>query len=172
MALRPAKCYRKLKRPNTRQSKKRPRKGYVKGVPYPKITRFETGNSRKKFSAKAVLVSRAGVQIRHNALEAARVSANRILTEGLGEDGYFLKVLVYPHHVMRENPLATGAGADRYQTGMRLSFGNPIGLAARVKEGQNLIEARFAKGKEAIVKNALKVASSKLPVKTRILTGQ
>ena len=62
----------------------------------------------------------------------------------------------------------TGAGADRYQTGMRLSFGNPIGLAARVKEKQRLVEVRFSKGKEGVVKKALKIASSKLPVKCKI----
>jgi len=167
MALRPARCYRKLERPYTRQSRRKPRKGYVKGVPYPKITKFETGNARKKFSAKALLVAQEGVQIRHNALEASRVSTNRILLDGLGEDGYFMKVLIYPHHVMRENPLATGAGADRYQTGMRLSFGNPIGLAARVKAGQNIMEVRFTKGREQVVKKALRVASSKLPVRCR-----
>jgi len=168
MAIRPAKCYRKLERPNTRQSKKRPKKGYVKGVPSSKITKFEVGNAKKKFSANAYLISQAGVQIRHNALEASRVSANRVLQDGLGEDGYFFKVLVYPHHVMRENPLATGAGADRYQTGMRLSFGNPIGLAARVMDNQRIMEVRFNKGKEKFVKNALRIASSKLPVKCRI----
>lgn len=169
MAIRPAKCYKKLERPYTRQSKKRPKKGYVKGVPYPKITKFETGNAKKKFPARALLVAQSDVQIRHNALEASRVSTNRILLESLGEDGYFLKILIYPHHVMRENPLATGAGADRYQTGMRLSFGNPIGLAARVKAGQKIIEVRFNKGKESVVKNALRIASTKLPVKCKMV---
>jgi large subunit ribosomal protein L10e len=169
MAIRPAKCYRKLERPYTRQSRRRPKKGYVKGVPYPKITKFEVGNAKKKFSAKAFMISEGDVQIRHNALEASRVAANRVLTDELGEDGYFLKVLIYPHHVMRENPLATGAGADRYQTGMRLSFGNPIGLAARVREKQNIMEVRFSKGKEGAVKKALKIASSKMPVKCRVV---
>lgn len=169
MAIRPAKCYRRLERPYTRQSKRRPKKGYVKGVPYPKITKFETGKSKKKFSATAMLVAQGDVQIRHNALEASRVSTNRILLDDLGDDGYFLKVRIYPHHVMRENPLATGAGADRYQTGMRLSFGNPIGLAARVRAGQKIIEVRYNKGKDGVVKKALKIASTKLPVKCKIV---
>jgi large subunit ribosomal protein L10e len=168
MAIRPARCYRKPERPYTRQSKRRPRKGYVKGVPYPKITKFETGNAKKEFSARALLIAQDDVQIRHNALEASRVSTNRILLNELGDDNYFMKVLIYPHHVMRENPLATGAGADRYQTGMRLSFGNPIGLAARVKAGQKIIEIRFNKGKEQTVKKALRIASSKLPVKCKV----
>ncbi|RLI97998.1 MAG: 50S ribosomal protein L16 [Candidatus Aenigmatarchaeota archaeon] len=167
MAIRPAKCYRKLERPYTRQSRRKPRKGYVKGVPHPKIVKFETGNSKKDFSSKALLIAEDGVQIRHNALEASRIAANKVLNDSLGDDGYFLKVLIYPHHVMRENPLATGAGADRYQTGMRLSFGNPIGLAARVKPGQKVMEIRFDRGIKT-VKKALRIASSKLPVKCKI----
>ena len=172
MAIRPAKCYRRLKRPNTRTSKRKPKKGYVKGVPYPKITKFTTGNKLKDFSEKAYLVSGGSQLFRHNALEAARVSANRILNDTLGVDMYMLKILIYPHHVMRENPLATGAGADRYQTGMRKSFGNPIGLAARVKTDQNVIEVNYMKGKEITVKKALRIAASKLPAKCKIVMNE
>ena len=168
MALRPAKCYRKLERPYTRQSRKKPRKSYVKGVPYPKITRFETGKVKKKFGLTMHLVAVDEGQIRHNALEATRVAANKVMLEGAGEDGYFMKVLLYPHHVLRENALATGAGADRFQTGMRKSFGKPIGTAARVKKGQKLIEIRTNKSKKDFAKRALKIAAYKLPVKCRI----
>jgi len=70
--LRPAKCYRKLERPYTRQSRKKPRKGYVKGVPDPKIRKFEMGDAKKKFSLKAKLISSNGVQIRHN--ERSRIT--------------------------------------------------------------------------------------------------
>jgi len=167
-SLRPARCYRKLERPNTRISHRKPRRGYVKGVPDPKIHRFEMGNVKKKFSMKAFLVSNDSVQIRHNALEAARVSANKGMSE-VGTDNYFLKILIYPHHVMRENPLATGAGADRFQTGMRKSFGRPIGLAARVKENQSIIEIRFDSDKQNVAKKALKTASSKIPAKCSIV---
>ena len=164
MGLRPGKCYSTLKRPYTRVSTHKPRKSYVKGVPYPKIRSFEMGRPNPEFSAKLSLVAKYGVQIRHNALEAARVAANKVLEKEAGNGLYFLKVLVFPHHVLRENPIATGAGADRYQTGMRLSFGNPIGTAARVKKGQHIIEARVMPSKKNVAKKALKVASSKLPV--------
>ncbi len=53
---------------------------------------------------------------------------------------YKFKIKVYPHHHIRENPLASGAGADRMSTGMKKSFGKVIGLAARVKEGQEVME--------------------------------
>ena len=163
MALRPAKCYRRLERPNTRISKRKPRRGYVKGVPALKIHRFETGKPKPQFTTKMFLVSKNPVQIRHNALEAGRVALSKSLAKLIGEDAYFLKVLIYPHHILRENPLATGAGADRFQTGMRKSFGRPVGAAARVKSGQRILEIRISPGQENSGKKALKVASSKMP---------
>ncbi len=166
--LRPAKCYRKLERPFTRQSRKKPRKGYAKGVPGKKINKFEVGDPNKSFSLTAELVAKDGVQIRHNALEAARVTANKYLTKILGNE-YFLKVLVYPHHVLRENPTATGAGADRFQTGMRKAYGRTIGTAAQVKPGQRVMQIRADKTQRMVLKEALRRASSKLPTKTTIV---
>jgi large subunit ribosomal protein L10e len=167
--IRPGRCYSTLKRPYTRVSKHKPRKSYVKGVPFPKIRSFEVGKPKPEYSVRAFLVTKKAVQIRHNALEAARISTNKTLESKIGLDMYFMKVLVFPHHVMRENPMATGAGADRYQTGMRLSYGKPIGTAARVKKGQNIIEVRVPPGKEAAAKRALKIASSKIPVPCSIV---
>ena len=127
MALRPAKCYRRLKRPNTRVSLRKPRRGYVKGVPEPKIHRFLAGNKKRDFPKVMRLVARQAVLIRHNALEATRIALNKNLETKLGKDAYLMRILVYPHHVMRENPLATGAGADRFQTGMRKAFPDEMG---------------------------------------------
>ncbi|MCK4335286.1 MAG: 50S ribosomal protein L16 [Candidatus Aenigmarchaeota archaeon] len=163
MALRPARCYRRLERPNTRISKRKPRRSYVKGVPALKIHRFETGKPKPHFTLRMFLVSKNPVQIRHNALEAGRVALSKSLAKLVGEDTYFLKVLIYPHHVLRENPLATGAGADRFQTGMRKSFGRPVSAAARVRSGQRIIEIRIPPGQENSGKKALKIASSKMP---------
>lgn len=167
--LRPARCYRSLERPYTRQSRSKPRKGYVKGVPEIKIHRFEMGNRHKPFPKRLSLASGMGMQVRHNALEAARMAAHKVMVNGVGEEGYFMKILVYPFHVLRENALATGAGADRYQTGMSLSFGKPIGSAARVRRGQLLISVWCEAGKEAVAKRALKVASYKIPGACRVV---
>jgi large subunit ribosomal protein L10e len=167
MALRSAKCYRKLEKPYTRVSFKKPRRSYVKGVPALKIHRFEAGEKDKKFSKTIYLVAKKAVQIRHNALEAARVLATKTLAKHAGEGNYFFKVLIYPHHVLRENPLATGAGADRFQTGMRKSFGRPISSAARVRENQKVLEVRV--DNENAGKRALKAASSKLPTPCLII---
>lgn len=170
MGIRPAKCYKALERPYTRQSQRKPRKGYVKGVPHSKITKFESGDKKKKYELVFYLIANQSVQIRGNALEAARQAASKILTDDAGLENCFLKIMVFPHHVLRENALATGAGADRFQTGMRQSFGNPIGTAARVKAGQKLIEIKIDRLKMMAAKKALKVASSKLPLKTTIVS--
>ncbi|MEE9323546.1 MAG: 50S ribosomal protein L16 [Candidatus Aenigmarchaeota archaeon] len=163
MSLRPAKCYRKWERPNTRISKRKPRRSYVKGAPALKIHRFESGTRKPQFTTRMFLVSKNPVQIRHNALEAARVAVSKTLAKLVGEDTFFLKIMVYPHHILRENPLATGAGADRFQTGMRKSFGRPVGAAARVRKDQRILEIRIPPGNENHGKKALKVASSKMP---------
>lgn len=169
MGLRPGKCYRRFERPYTRQSIRVPKKGYVKGVPKAKITEFELGQ-KADYPKALYLISERDVQIRHNALESARVSAVQIIEKGLGKGtGFFLKVRVYPHHVLRENALATGAGADRFQQGMRMSFGKPIGTAARVRAGQKIIEVRTAEINIPKVKEALKQASYKLPTPCKIL---
>ena len=169
MGLRPAKCYRSLERPYTRVSIHVPRKSYVKGVPGGKIHRFEMGKRLPAYTLRVDLVAERGVQIRHNALEAARVAANKGLDKWVGTEAYFLKILAYPHHVLRENPLATGAGADRFSTGMRLSFGNPIGTAARVFPGDSIMSVWIEPSKIAAAQRAFKVAASKVPTPCRIV---
>jgi len=138
-------------------------------VPKPKITEFELGQ-KADYEKSVRLVAERDVQIRHNALESARISAVQLLEKSLGKGtGFFLKVRIYPHQVLRENALATGAGADRFQQGMRMSFGKPIGTAARVHAGQEIIEVRTNTGNLAVTKNALKQASYKLPTPCRIV---
>jgi large subunit ribosomal protein L10e len=169
MALRPAKCYRKLERPYTRRSMRKPKKGYVKGVPDKKIHRFEMGDPKKPYPLRAFLVAERGVQVRHNALESARVTTNKYMENNVGKENFFMKILIFPHHVMRENALATGAGADRFSEGMRRAFGKPIGMAARVSAGQRLMELRTIENKEAFLKEAFRRASMKFPTPCRIV---
>ena len=163
MGLRPAKCYKRHKRAYTRVSIRRPRKSYVKGVPVPKIHRFEMGNKKKTFPVTLYLVAKQAVNIRSNAMEAARISITKAL-EKAGPENYFIKILPFPHQVMRENPLATGAGADRFQSGMKKSFGKPIGKSARIKPGKALFTIYFEKPHMAAAKEALRKATSKFPI--------
>ena len=142
-------------------------KKFAPGAPNPKVARFTTGKSRTDYDYMVRLVSLGRVQVRHNALEAARVACNKSVALQ-GEENYFLKVVVYPHIILRENKMIATAGADRLQEGMRKAFGKPIGLAARVNIGTTVLELslkaeNYEKGKEAMI-----AAATKLPMKTRM----
>ena len=167
MALRPGRTTRAKKKPWTRVSRRKPRKSYAVGVPYSKIHTFDMGNTEKKFDSNLWLVADRSVQIRSNALEAARVVSNKLLEKTI-PGNYFLKILVYPHQVLREHSLATGAGADRFSSGMRKAFGKPSGLAAVVNKGQNIMWLKVDKKNLALGRKALKRASMKLPIGCRI----
>jgi large subunit ribosomal protein L10e len=167
MALRPGRTTRKMERPYTRVSKRVPRKSYVVGVPVSKIHQFEMGDRKGEYDTVLYLVAKQSVQIRHNALEAARIVAGKFLDKMLGTS-YFFKILLFPHHVIREKPIATGAGADRYSQGMRLSFGKPTGTAVQIKKGQKLILLRIKKENLEIGKVALKKAGLKISTPIRI----
>jgi large subunit ribosomal protein L10e len=169
--LRPARCYHKInKKPFTRISIRRPRRSYVKGVPPSKIHQFEIG-VRKNYASKYYLTSLEDVQLRTNALEAARVTITKCLSKRLGEENFFFKILPYPHHVLRENAMATGAGADRFSDGMRRSFGKPIGQAARIRANQNVFMVQVPANSEKFVKEAFERTAKKLSGSYKIVTA-
>jgi large subunit ribosomal protein L10e len=143
-------------------------KVYSPGAPNSKIARFSTGTANPDYDYILKLVSTEKVQIRHNALEAARVAANKKLTP-IGETAYFLRVKVYPHVILRENRMIATAGADRLQEGMRKAWGKPMGLAARVMPGSPILELQVMKENLEKAKDAMKSASTKLPMPTEIV---
>lgn len=165
--LRRAVAYRRLERPYTRKSRYK-KKNYVRATPVSKIVRYDMGDLTKEFPLKYDLVSKSDIQIRHNAIESARLTAIRLLEKKLGKNGFNMRIKIYPHHILRENPLATGAGADRMSTGMKMSFGKPIGIAARVMKEQTIISLSVNPTNEKTAKLALKRASYKLPCSCRI----
>ena len=130
------------------------------------------GNVHGDFDTTVTLEADRNLNIRHNALEAARMTSNKHLEKALGRKGYFLKIRTYPFHVMRENPLASGAGADRMSTGMKKSFGKIIGAAARVKSGQVILEVRVPKSQLKVARQALKRASAKFSCTGKIRTTE
>src|SRR3989344_7762394 len=141
MALRKSSAYSKRPaRAYTRKSKKKS-KSYIKTIPNSKIVKFKmgdiTGYDSMKFPISLIVRSKERVQMRDNAIEEARQYLNRFLQTKIGKE-FYLEVKIYPHHVLRENKMLTGAGADRMQTGMSQSFGKTIGRAALVKNGQVL----------------------------------
>jgi large subunit ribosomal protein L10e len=141
---------------------------FVKGFPPPKINKFTMGDTKAKFEYEARLIALEGAQIRHNALEAARVATNHELMEKLANN-YCLRVQPYPHTILRENKMIFGAHADRLSDGMRGSFGKPIGTAARVKPDQTIITVNVNANGVEVAKRALKLGSTKLPIPCRII---
>lgn len=154
--------YRRLERPYTRISKYR-ELSYVRARPHNKIVKFDVGNLNTDFQFSIRLKANDNLQIRDNAIEAARQSSNRYLVTKTGKMGFHLKIRTYPHHILRENPLASGAGADRMSTGMKNSFGKSIGIAAQIKKGQVIMQADVKKEHVQFAKDAMKRAAHKFP---------
>lgn len=162
MARKPGKMYRSIKQHAYT------RREYMGGVPTSRITQFVMGNKTEVFPAKLSLTANERCQIRHTALESARITANRCLEKKAGVTDYRLHILVYPHHVVRENKQATGAGADRVSQGMRASFGKAVGTAARVETNQVIMTVETLEKNFDFAREALHKASSKLPTSCKI----
>jgi large subunit ribosomal protein L10e len=162
MTKKPAKMYREVKgRAYTRRK-------YMGGVPGNRIVQYEMGNKTGEFPLEINLIAKEACQVRHISLEAARIAANRYIQKKAGVSNYHLKIAVYPHHVLRENKVAVGAGADRISDGMRGSFGSLVGTAARVKRGQTMIIIRTTDSYLRHAKAALRKAGIKVPTPCRI----
>jgi len=162
MVRKPGKMYRNISK------KAYTRREYMGGVPGSKVVQFDMGNLSQEFPMAISLAVEEACQIRHTALEAARISINRHLIKDVGRMNYRLKLRVFPHHVLRENKQATGAGADRVSEGMRLSFGKAVGTAARMATGQEVYTVYTTPQYLAQVKNALRSGGHKLPSPTYV----
>ncbi|MCL5786788.1 MAG: 50S ribosomal protein L16 [Candidatus Marsarchaeota archaeon] len=162
MKLRPARCVRGINsQPWARYSVKKPRKNYIKALPHTSLLVFKMGTDREDYNKVMTLEADQQVQLRSNALEAARQVANKFL-EGSIVNNYRFRILVYPHNVVREKKRAMGAGADRISQGMTLSFGSPSSVAARVYKNQRIFEVKLNEANKEVGRVALKRAASKL----------
>jgi large subunit ribosomal protein L10e len=176
MGLRKAASYsKKIVVPYTRKSKVKS-KAYIKAVPNADIAKYSMGNevwlNIGKLPCQLTLITTENVQIRDNALEACRQFLNKkIETAYPGQ--FYIRVLVHPHHIQRENKMLTGAGADRMQTGMALSFGKAVDRAAILKKGKGIFYiAVVDKKAEQFVRKMLGTIRAKLPCKTQIVSGK
>ena len=138
------------------------RKQYIKGKPQIKIAKFQ-GGQQGDYDFSVQLLINEKMQITHMAIESTRLAANKTLEKTTGETGYFSKLRIYPHVLLRENKMIAAAGADRLQEGMRRAFGKAVSLAARVKRGQCIMEMQVKKEHLEAAKKALKGACVKLP---------
>ena len=171
MGLRPAKCIRGVtKKPWTRFSKCKPKKSYIKSMPHRDLNQYRMGVSKPDYDVCYDFVAKESVTLRDNAIESARTSANKELETKIPESYYFI-VRSYPHMVIRENKMVSGAGADRIQKGMRRSFGKPTDRAARIKKGQTLFTIYTYKNHEPLVMKALKKAQNKVSGRFRVVAS-
>ena len=138
------------------------RKKYIKGKPQIKIAKFE-GGQKGDYDFSVQLLINEKMQLTHMAIESTRLTANKRLEKTAGETGYFSKLRIYPHVLLRENKMIAAAGADRLQEGMRRAFGKAVSLAARVNRGQCIMEFQVKKEHVEAAQNALKLACVKLP---------
>jgi len=124
------------------------RKTYMGGIPGSKIALFDMGNLSigMDFPVALSLVAKEACQIRHNALEAARIFANRYLVKEVGRKNFYLKI-----------------------RGMRHAFGKAVSSAARVKPGQRILSVGVEAQNFDDAKEALRRASYKLPTPCRFI---
>ena len=171
-SLRKAAAYsKKRSRPYTRKSKNKS-KSYIKVSPHNKIVKYNLGNQKGfnegKFKYVAKFIADEQALIRDNAIEAGRLVINKNLERKIPKQFYFV-IKLFPHHILRNNKTAAGAGADRLSSGMKHSFGVIEGRAARVKKGKEIFVvsceteqgARYAREAMAMVK-------AKMPCRTKI----
>ncbi|KYK22829.1 50S ribosomal protein L16 [Thermoplasmatales archaeon SG8-52-4] len=166
MSRKPSSMYRYVRgQPSTR-------KEYMGGIPASRITQFVLGNKTEKFPVEISLHSLERCNVRHNALESARITVNRAMEKKVGSANYRLSVRVYPHVVLRENKQATGAGADRVSQGMRASYGKIVSTAAEVKQNQKIITIETTEQFIEEAKNALRKAGMKIPSPCKVIIGK
>lgn len=163
MVRKPGKMYRNLAK------KAYTRRKYMGGVPGSKIVQFEMGNLSQEFPVEISLEVLESCQIRHTALEAARIAINRKMLDQVGRANFHFKIRTYPHHVLRENKQATGAGADRVSEGMRMAFGKAVGTAARVQPKQKVFTVYTNEQYIEKAKDALRHGGYKLPSPARMV---
>ncbi|EKG17777.1 Ribosomal protein L10e [Macrophomina phaseolina MS6] len=169
MARRPARCYRYCK------NKPYPKSRFNRGVPDPKIRIFDLGRKRAnvdEFPTCIHLVSNEYEQLSSEALEAARICANKYMVKTGGKESFHLRVRAHPYHVIRINKMLSCAGADRLQTGMRGAFGKPNGTVARVNIGQILLSIRTKDNNRATAIEALRRSQYKFPGRQKIIVSK
>ncbi|MCL5238859.1 MAG: 50S ribosomal protein L16 [Candidatus Marsarchaeota archaeon] len=162
MKLRPGRTVRKINSQAwARYSVKKPKKNYIKALPRTSLLVFNMGVNKPGYGLGITLKARQNVQLRSNAINSARLAANMYLEREIPGE-YYLRIVPFPHNVVREKKFATGAGADRVSQGMTLSFGKPAAVAARVFEGQTVFELKTHPGNKDVAREALRRASDKL----------
>ncbi|XP_075707172.1 large ribosomal subunit protein uL16-like [Rhinoderma darwinii] len=160
MGRRPDRCYRYCK------NKPYPKSRFCRGVPDPKIRIFDLGRKKAKvdeFPLCGHMVSDEYEQLSSEALEAARICANKYMVKSCGKDGFHIRVSLHPFHVIRINKMLSCAGA-----GMRSAFGKPQVTVARVNIGQVIMSICTKGANKEHVVEALRRAKFKFRGRQKI----
>lgn len=99
------------------------------------------------------LVAKEGVWITSNQIEAARIAMTRYMKRG-GK----VWINIFPHMPLTKKPIGTRQGKGK---------GNVEAWVAVVKEGKIMFE--IAGVSEEVAREALRLASHKLPIKTKFI---
>jgi large subunit ribosomal protein L10e len=132
-----------------------------RALPHTSLLIFNMGVRKDTYDLDLTLRPQQSLQLRSNALESARQVVNKYMEAHIPLD-YMFRVLVYPHNVIREHKMSTAAGADRTSRGMSLSFGKPVAIAARIKEGQPIFQVKTMACNRNVAVSALRRATVKL----------
>ena len=103
MGRRPARCYRYCK------NKPYPKSRFCRGVPDPKIRIYDLGSKKASvltFPAHVVMVSDELEQLSSEAMEAARICANKYMTKTIGKENFHIRIRCHPYHVNRINKVS------------------------------------------------------------------
>ena len=164
MGRRPAHCYPYCK------NQPYPKSRFCQGVPDAKIRIFDLGQKAAKvdeFPLCGHVVSDEYEQLSSEALEAARICANKYMVKSCDKDGFRIRVRLHTFHVIRINKMSC-AGADRLQTGLPDAFGKPQGTVARVHIGQVITSiCTKLQNKENVIE-ALRRTKLKFPGRQKI----
>jgi large subunit ribosomal protein L10e len=166
MTDKPASMYREISKPSYT------RREYITGVPGSKIAQHNMGNLQtgpEDYPVHISLEVEEECQLRHGALEASRLSANRRLLKEVGQENYKMVLRKFPHQVIRENKQATGAGADRVSDGMRQAFGKPVGTAAHIQTNETVFTCYCNPEDADTVKDAFRRSYNKISPPCRIV---
>ena len=99
------------------------------------------------------LVAKEGAWITSNQIEAARIAMTRYMKRG-----WKVWINIFPHMPLTKKPIGTRQGKGK---------GNVEAWVAVVKEGKIMFE--IAGVSEEVAREALRLASHKLPIKTKFI---
>jgi len=169
MGRRPARCYRYIK------NKPYPKSRFCRGVPDAKIRIFDLGRKKAgvdEFPLCVHMISNEREHLSSEALEAARICANKYLVKTAGKDAFHIRIRTHPYHVVRINKMLSCAGADRLQTGMRGAFGKPQGIVSRIDIDEFIMSVRVKDQHQANAIEAFRRAKFKFPGRQYIVVSK